>query len=117
MAAADVTIPPGRPKPAGKPGKPAGGRIDFATVGGIVLAMGAIVGGLLLEKGSIFDIAQYTAAIIVLGGTAGAVMVSTPMSVLKGAIRRLGSIFKEKETDPLAVIEELIEYAGKARKN
>ena len=94
-----------------------GGRIDFATVGGIVLAMGALLGGLLLEKGSILDIAQYTAAIIVLGGTAGAVMVSTPMKVLRGAMRRLGSVFQEKETDPQAVILELIEYAGRARKN
>lgn len=95
----------------------AGGRIDISTVGGIVLAVGAILGGLLLEKGSILDIAQYTAAIIVLGGTAGAVMVSTPMKVLKGAMRRLGSVFQERETDPTAVIHELIEYATRARKN
>src|SRR5450432_3199044 len=81
-----------------------GGRIDIATVGGIVLALGAILGGLLLEKGSIFDIAQYTAAIIVLGGTAGAVMVSTPMKVLKGALRRLGSVVEHWETDPQLVI-------------
>ena len=93
------------------------GRIDIATVGGIALALGAILGGLLLEKGSILDIAQYTAAIIVLGGTAGAVMVSTPMKVLKGALRRLGSVFQEKETDPLLVIQELIEFASRARKN
>ena len=102
-----------KPKAAGK----ARGKIDIATVGGIALAMGAIIGGLLLEKGSVLDIAQYTAAIIVLGGTAGAVMVSTPMQVLKGAARRLGSIFQEKETDPVAVIEELIDFATKARKN
>src|SRR5438045_4067452 len=94
MAAADV-----RPTVAAKPRVAAGGKsklkIDFATVGGIVLAMGAIIGGLLLEKGSVLDIAQYTAAIIVLGGTAGAVMVSTPMKVLVGAMRRLGSVFME----------------------
>lgn len=98
-------------------GKAAGGRIDIATIGGIIVAMGAIVGGLLLEKGSISDIAQYTAGLIVLGGTAGAVMVSTPMKVLKGALRRLGSIFREKETDPMHVIQELIEYGSRARKN
>lgn len=119
MATADVS-PSVRASPgtgaAAKSGK-SGGKIDFATVGGIALAMGAIIGGLLLEKGSILDIAQYTAAIIVFGGTAGAVMVSTPMKVLKGALRRLGSVFSEKEIDPVAVIQELIDYAGKARKN
>src|SRR5437879_6293412 len=105
------------PKGAGGGKKAAAkkGKIDIATVGGIVLAIGAIVGGLLLEKGSIFDIAQYTAAIIVFGGTAGAVMVSTPMNVLKGSMRRLGSVFQEKQTDPLLVIEELIDFATKAR--
>ena len=105
------------PTVAARPKQARKGGIDIATVGGIVLAMGAIVGGLLLEKGSILDIAQYTAAIIVLGGTAGAVMVSTPMKVLKGAIARLGSVFSEKAIDPEDVIQELIDYAGKARKN
>ena len=112
---ATVNVSPARPKTAA--GAKGRGRIDIATVGGILLAGGAILGGLLLEKGSILDIAQYTAAIIVLGGTAGAVMVSTPIKVLKGAMRRFGSVFQEKETDPVAVIEELIDYAGKARKN
>jgi len=43
--------------------------------GGIVLAMGGILGGLLLEGGKIKDVSQFTAALIVLGGTFGAVMV------------------------------------------
>ena len=106
-----------RVRPANSSGAKSGGKFDLATLGGIVLAMGSIVGGLLLEKGNILDIAQYTAAIIVLGGTAGAVMVSTPMKVLRGALRRLGSVFREKEIDPLSVIHELIDYATKARKN
>ena len=93
------------------------GKIDIATVGGISLAMGAIIGGLLLEKGNILDIAQYTAAIIVLGGTAGAVMVSNPTTALKGAMRRFGSVFQERETDPAAIIKELLDYAAKARKS
>ena len=118
MATADLSPPAAaKPQSASKPKAAGRGRIDIATIGGIVLAMGAILGGLLLEKGSILDIAQYTAAIIVLGGTAGAVMVSTPMNVLKGALRRFGSVFQEKEIDPAAVIQELTEYATRARKN
>src|SRR5438094_682698 len=54
--------------------KKASGKPDFATIGGILLAFGGIVGGLLLEGGKIQDIIQITAAIIVLGGTFGAVM-------------------------------------------
>jgi chemotaxis protein MotA len=119
MASADVSAR-ARPRTGAtttEGGSTSAGRIDISTVGGIVVAVGAIVGGLLLEKGSIADIAQYTAAIIVLGGTSGAVMVSTPLHVLKGAIRRLGSLFREQETNPKLLIREIIDYAGHARKN
>jgi chemotaxis protein MotA len=95
----------------------AGSRADLATVAGIVLALGGIVGGLLMEGGRIQDISQITAAFIVLGGTFGAVMVSTPLYVLKGAIVRLTHIFLDKTPPPGAVIDQLIIFATKARKN
>jgi chemotaxis protein MotA len=97
--------------------KPAGAQPDFATIGGILLALGGIVGGLLMEGGKIKDISQLTAALIVLGGTFGAVMVSTPLGVLKGAAARLVHVVLDKSQPPDAVIEELIGYATKARKN
>jgi len=100
------------------PAKKGGGsRPDIATIGGIALALGGIIGGLLMEGGKIRDISQITAAVIVLGGTLGAVMVSTPMSVLKGALLRLIQILLDKTQPPDAAIEELIAYATKARKN
>ena len=108
-----------KPK-AAKPGKPTEGgksRPDLATIGGLLLAFGGIVGGLVMEGGKIKDISQITAAFIVLGGTLGAVMVSTPMSVLKGAVRRLIHVFLDRTQPPDAAIEQLIAYATKARKN
>ena len=59
-------------------------RPDMATFFGLILAFGGIVGGLIMEGGKLKDISQITAAIIVLGGTCGAVMVSTPMNILGG---------------------------------
>jgi chemotaxis protein MotA len=106
---------PGKGKP--EPKKAAASRPDLATIGGIVLAVGGIVGGLLMEGGKVKDISQITAAIIVLGGTLGAVMVSTPMSVLKGAIQRIIHIVLDKTQPPDAAIEELIGFATQARKN
>jgi chemotaxis protein MotA len=115
MADTPKIVQPGKGKPDAQ--KAAGSRPDLATIGGIILAVGGIVGGLLLEGGKIRDISQITAAIIVLGGTLGAVMVSTPMSVLKGAILRIIHIVLDKTQPPDAAIEELIGFATKARKN
>jgi chemotaxis protein MotA len=97
--------------------KKVGSSPDLASIGGIILAVGGIVGGLLMEGGKIKDISQITAAVIVLGGTLGAVMVSTPMSVLKGAALRLIHVLLDNTQAPDAAIEELIAYATKARKN
>jgi chemotaxis protein MotA len=92
-------------------------RPDIATLSGLILAFGGIVGGLMLEGGKLKDISQLTAALIVLGGTCGAVMVSTPMNVLLGAARRLVHVVLDKTERPEAVIDELIGYAALARRN
>ncbi len=70
-----------------------------------------------MEGGRIRDISQITAAFIVLGGTFGAVMVSTPIGVLKGAATRLVHVFLDKTQLPDSAIEQIIVYATMARKN
>ncbi len=92
-------------------------RPDIATLGGLLLAAGGILGGLLIEGGKLTDIAQITALMIVLGGTIGAVMVTTPLKTLIRAAKYLGTVFFEKSEEPQQVIEEIIAYATKARKN
>ncbi len=115
---AEQTKKPGQGK-QDKPSAPpaVGAKLDLATVGGLVLAVGGIVTGMTLEGGSIREILQPTAALIVFGGTIGAVMITTPLGVLAGAMRAVVSVFLEKQQAPQAVIEEIIGYATKARKN
>jgi chemotaxis protein MotA len=48
---------------------------DKASLAGIALAVGGILAGLLLEGGNMRQVLQPTAAMIVFGGTAGAVMI------------------------------------------
>ena len=111
MPAQPQPIQPAKPK-----AKPAV-RPDLSTFAGITLALAGILGGLILEKGSIQDVAQATAAMIVLGGTLGAVMVTTPMPVMWRGVRALGGIFREPASPAGDTIELLVQYAIKARKN
>ena len=64
-------------------------RVDKSSLGGIVLAVGGIVAGLLLEGGNLRQVLQPTAAMIVFGGTLGAVMLQFPLAVILHAIRRI----------------------------
>jgi len=97
--------------------KPSGRRPDLATLGGLALALAGILGGLVLEQGKVKDVAQITAAIIVLGGTLGAVMVTTPLGTLRSAAGKLPAVFFQTSYPPDVVIEQIIGYATKARKN
>jgi chemotaxis protein MotA len=92
-------------------------RPDLATLAGLALGFGGIVGGLIMEGGRLKDISQITAAFIVFGGTCGAVMVSTPMGLLLGAARRVVHLFVDKTDSPEAVIDQVIRFATVARRN
>jgi chemotaxis protein MotA len=92
-------------------------RPDLASIGGLVVAAAGIIGGLVLDGGKVSDIRQVTAAIIVLGGTLGAVMVTSPISSLIGAAKGLKSVFFEEVIDMNAAVEEIVGFASKARRS
>ena len=90
--------------------------MDKGTIAGIALAAAVIVVGLLVEGGKVSQIMQPTAAMIVFGGTIGAVMVQFPVGQFVAATRALASIFVEPPQHPEALISELVDYAKTARK-
>lgn len=90
--------------------------MDKSTFIGVVVALGGILLGLMLEGGKIAQIVQPTAAIIVFGGTFGAVMIQFPLRVIFAAGRRLGQVFMDGAQDPNILIQEMVGYAQKARK-
>ncbi|MBZ2184163.1 MAG: flagellar motor protein [Bryobacter sp.] len=91
-------------------------RLDVMTVFGLLTATAGILGGLILEGGSLHDISQITAAIIVVGGTLGAVCVNTHGPVLNGALKRLKGAFFSAEVPLGQTVEEIVSLANKARK-
>jgi len=91
--------------------------VDKSTWGGIILALSGILAGLILEGGKIAQILQPTAAMIVFGGTLGAVMIQFPLSIVLAAAKGLVHVFFDRAKNPGLLIKELVGYANKARKD
>lgn len=91
--------------------------MDFASVGGILLAIIGIVGGLMIEGGSIAQITQPTAMMIVLGGTMGAVMLQFPMNIFLAALKQFMRVFFFAGTPSESIVLQLVAFAIKARKS
>ena len=90
--------------------------MDKSSIGGITLALGGITLGLVLEGGRVSQILQPTAAIIVFGGTIGAVMLQFPMPVILEAGKQLRTVFRERSTNSLQTVQQLVSYAHQARR-
>lgn len=90
--------------------------MDKSSVGGIVVALGGILLGLTLEGGRIGQILQPTAALIVFGGTLGAVLLQFPLPVVFAAGAGLAHVFFQVGEDPMEIIHLMVQYAQKARK-
>ncbi len=90
--------------------------MDIATIFGLVLGLGAILGGAVLEGLHFGSLIQPTAALIVLGGTFGAAFISFPMSTAIQAFKDLRLLFSSPEK-PDDIIPLILELATRARKN
>ena len=90
--------------------------MDKSSILGLSVALTGIFLGLMLEGGRIAQIVQPTAAMIVFGGTLGAVMIQFPLRVIFAAGKRLGQVFVDTSQDPNLLIQEMVGYAQKARK-
>src|SRR5215467_11822255 len=90
--------------------------MDLGTILGIVVALAGILAGQAIEGGSVLQILQPTAAMIVFGGTLGATMIGFPILVLKQAALDLLHIFREDIIEPTAVIDEVVKFTNKARR-
>jgi len=90
--------------------------MDLGTILGIVIALIGILLGQALEGGSILQILQPTAALIVFGGTIGATMIGFPLDTFKNAITDLVHLFKDHQLAPNAIIDDIVKFTNKARR-
>ncbi len=90
--------------------------MDLTSILGFIIGTAMLLGGQALEGGNAGQLMQITAAMIVFGGTAGAVIVSFPASQLGDAFLYLKDVYGPLKVDFDEIIAELIQYATKARR-
>lgn len=90
--------------------------MDIATIVGLVLGLGSIIGGQALEGGHLGSIVQLTAFVIVIGGTIGAVCVQNPLPVVLKGISLLALGIKDPKHDNKGTITTIIDLANVSRK-
>jgi chemotaxis protein MotA len=92
------------------------GRLDLLATAGIPVSLALILAGQMLEGGRAHTLFQLTAALIVFGGTAGAVMVSFSTAEVMDAVRRLPAVFVDRLEPAREAIARIAIYAVKARR-
>ena len=91
--------------------------MDKGSIGGVFLAIAGIIAGLLIEGGNMSQILQPTAAMIVFGGTMGAVLAQFPLPTVLAAFGSLAHVFSAPRKHNDQLVHLLIAFANKARRN
>lgn len=91
-------------------------RFDVTALAGVLIGIGLILVGHGIEKGKFGSLLQSAAAIIVFGGTAGAVLVSFPFHEVRRAVAGLRHLVVDDEHAPDEVLTTIGRLSLKARK-
>jgi chemotaxis protein MotA len=90
--------------------------MDKATVGGLVLAWGALLGSVFMEGGKLGAFLNLPAFILIVGGSLGVTMVSFPLRTTTGILKVVKVAFFEKHVDLAGTIKTMVGFAEKARR-
>ena len=90
--------------------------MDKISVIGLLLSLTAIVLGQWLEGGHIASLLQFTAFLIVMGGTIGAVMLQSRLPDFLAGMRMLKWVFIPPQHDFRRILATLITWSQQARR-
>jgi len=90
--------------------------MDLSTIIGIIVGFGFIIFGYLLEGGAVSSLGGLSAALIVFGGTAGAILTSFPLSNLRNFPQWLKIAFTSQTFGTAEAYKTLVHLAEKARR-
>lgn len=90
--------------------------MDLATSFGLVLAVFSLGASVLIEGGQLGSLISLPALVIVFGGTIGATAIGFSLDELKNVPNLFKIGFLGKDTSPVSMIEILVRFAEKARR-
>ena len=91
--------------------------MDKLSLFGLIVAVTGIVGGQLLEGGSVSVLIQLAAFLIVFGGTVGAVMLQHPLTVFVTGIKMAKWVFVTPVIDTQKLAYQITAWSSVARKD
>ena len=90
-------------------------QLDLSMFAGIAVALAATVAGIAATGVKATYFLQPTGALIVLGGTLGVIILTTPRTGLLNSARRVAQLLWEPDTDRHALQEEIMGFVKRAR--
>jgi len=90
--------------------------MDISTILGLLTGFGAILIGFMLEGGTLGSLILPSPAIIVFGGTIGAVLLSFSLKDIMGVPKIIMSLLTTKKSKTPQLIEQLVEMSDIARR-
>ena len=90
--------------------------MDATTFIGLTFAVGSVILGQVLEGGRLDSVIQLAAALIVLGGTFGAIVTQFPLEDLRNALRQMPLLVLSRRTDLAELARSLVELSRKSRR-
>jgi len=91
--------------------------MDILSVVGVVLGVGAILTGMVLEGGHVESLLNLPAFLIVFGGTIGAALLQSPVKLIKKALQMLPWLLVPPTVNLRDQSEKIVAFSMQARKN
>jgi len=89
--------------------------MDMASLIGVLIGILTIFGVFCLESGSLSLIFQFPAALVVIGGTCGAIFLNFPLENIINAFKSIKKVFYNEKENFQEVLDQIIVLANVAR--
>jgi chemotaxis protein MotA len=89
--------------------------VDILSIIGLVMGVGAIITSMTLDGGNVGALLQFSAFVIVVGGTLAAVLLQTPLSIFLRGLKMLMWVFLPPKDDRPDQLRQLTDWLRVAR--